>query len=230
MRRIKVLLADDHAIVRQGLVYFLRMQEDVEIVGEAANGSEAVEAVRRYGPDVVLMDLIMPEMNGIEATRLIRQENEDVKVIVLTSFSDKDHVLAAVKAGANGYLPKDVDPSQIVEAIRGAYAGLPQLHPSAAGQLMSHIADADRENPGGGAGRGGSAASAAAGTEALTPRELDILRGIARGMSNKELAAAYGIAEKTVKTHVSSVLGKLGLADRTQAALYAVKHGIAEQD
>jgi two-component system, NarL family, response regulator LiaR len=226
LKPIQVLLADDHAIVRQGLSYFLGLQQDVSIVGEASNGKEAVERTAALRPDVVLMDLFMPEMNGIEATKAIRQECPDVKIIVLTSFSEQDHVLSAIKAGANGYMLKDADPAQIVEAIRGAHAGIPQLHPAAAAQLMSHVAsDAAPAQP---ETTGRTERTAGSAPDALTARERDILAHIAQGLSNKEIAAACGIAEKTVKTHVSNVLSKLGLADRTQAALYAVKNGIVD--
>jgi DNA-binding NarL/FixJ family response regulator len=211
--KLKVLLADDHAIVRQGLRFYLNMQPDIEVVGEAANGREAVEQAKRLQPDVVLMDLIMPVMNGIESTTELRALVPDVKVLVLTTFADKDHVLNAIKAGANGYLLKDAEPDRIAAAIRDAHRGVPQLDPAVAGQLMSHIV--------------APAAPAAASSERLTARELEVLRLIAQGLSNKEIAAACGIAEKTVKTHVSSLLSKLGLADRTQAALFAVKNGIA---
>lgn len=211
--RIKVLIVDDHAIVRQGLSYFLGMLPDMEVAGEAANGQEAVEMAGKLAPDVVLMDLIMPLMNGIESTAELRKANPDMKVLVLTTFSDKDHVLSAIKAGSNGYLLKDAEPERIAESIRQAYRGVPQLDPAIAAQLMSHVA--------------APAESTAAVPDKLTARELDVLRLIAQGRSNKEIAAECGIAEKTVKTHVSSVLSKLGLADRTQAALYAVKHGIA---
>jgi len=218
---IRVLLADDHAIVRQGLAFYLGMQPDIQLVGEAANGVEAASLAASLRPDVMLMDLFMPEQNGIEATRDIRARQLDVKIIVLTSFSDQDHVLSAIKAGANGYLLKDADPSHIVEAIRGVHAGLPQLHPAAAEQLMSFVA----------ASEGPSAPPPAVvgdGPDALTAREAEILTYLAQGFSNKEIAAACGIAEKTVKTHVSNLLGKLRVADRTQAALYAVKHGIVK--
>ncbi|MCI3923793.1 response regulator transcription factor [Paenibacillus sp. TRM 82003] len=231
MNRINVLLVDDHAIVRQGLSYFLGMQPDLRLVGEAANGVEAVERARGLKPDVILMDLFMPEKNGIEATRDIRSEFPDVKILMLTSFSDQDHVLSAVKAGANGYLLKDADPESIVGSIRGAFAGLPQLHPTAAERLMSHVAGADRREDAAAASAPSANASAGAshaGPDALTAREQDILAHIARGLSNKEIAAACGIAEKTVKTHVSHLLAKLNVADRTQAALYAVKHGMVE--
>ncbi|WP_309120255.1 response regulator transcription factor [Paenibacillus sp.] len=219
---IRVLLVDDHAIVRQGLVFYLGMQGDLDIVGEAANGVEAVSRAAELKPDVILMDLFMPEKNGIEATRDIRALDAKAKIIVLTSFSEQDHVLSAIKAGANGYLLKDTDPADIANAIRGAHAGRPQLHPAAAAQLMSHVAAAPDQSA------APAAPTAPASPDALTPREAEILSFLARGYSNKEIAAACGIAEKTVKTHVSSLLSKLGVADRTQAALYAVKHGLIE--
>jgi two-component system, NarL family, response regulator LiaR len=215
---IKVLLADDHAIVRQGLQYFLSLQEDIEVIGEAASGTEAVTETERLLPDVVLMDLQMPGMNGIEAIRRIRETNQTVKMIVLTSFSDRDHVLSAIKAGASGYLLKDADPLDIAASIRHVMAGQPSLHPVATSQLMEHVA----ANASSILSESGNAMH-----NLLTEREKDILRHIASGMSNKEIAASCGISEKTVKTHVSNVLGKLQLADRTQAALYAVKHGLA---
>ncbi|WP_377469345.1 response regulator [Paenibacillus chartarius] len=213
VRPLRLLLVDDHAIVRQGLHYFLGLQADLEVAGEAANGREAIEQARELQPDVVLMDLIMPELNGIEATSILRQEHPNMKIIVLTTFSDQDYVLSAIKAGANGYLLKDMEPEQIAEAIRQAQQGLPQLDPRVAGQLMSHIAAPPHVS--------------AASPERLTEREMEVLRLIAQGRSNKEIAADCGISEKTVKTHVSSVLAKLNLADRTQAALFAVKHGWA---
>ncbi|TLS54183.1 response regulator transcription factor [Paenibacillus antri] len=220
---IRVLLVDDHAIVRQGLVFYLGMQNDLDIVGEAANGVEAVSRAAELKPDVILMDLFMPEKNGIEATRDIRAMDAKARIIVLTSFSEQDHVLSAIKAGANGYLLKDADPADIANAIRGAHAGRPQLHPAAAAQLMSHVA-ATQDHPAAPA----AAPTGPASPDALTPREAEILSFLARGYSNKEIAAACGIAEKTVKTHVSSLLSKLGVADRTQAALYAVKNGLVE--
>jgi len=212
MAKLKVLLVDDHAIVRQGLNYYLSLQHDLDVIGEASNGKEAVALAEELQPDVVLMDLIMPIMNGIEATELLRRNHPNMTILVLTTFSEKDYVVSAVRAGANGYLLKDIDPDQIAEAIRQSVQGFPQLDPKVASQLMSHVAAPI------------PLANEAKGK--LTERELEVLLLIAQGLSNKELAAACGISEKTVKTHVSSILSKLELADRTQAALYAVKKGL----
>lgn len=219
MTKIRLLLADDHAIVRRGLQLFLKMQKDFELVGEAATGQEVLERVAELEPDIVLMDLHMPVLDGIEATRQIKASHPGVKVIVLTSFSDQDHVLPAVRAGARGYLLKDIEPDELAQAIRRVHAGQVELHPEAAGLLMEQIA-----NPGG-------AAPERTGTpfDELTAREREVLQLIASGLSNKEIAAALHITEKTVKTHVSHVLEKLGLSDRTQAAILAVKHGLDSQ-
>ena len=210
---IRVLIVDDHAVVRQGLKAFLRVQEDIEFVGEAANGDEAVTQALSVQPDVVLMDLIMPGMDGVETMRRLSAAGVDAKVIVLTSFSEDDQVLAAVKAGAAGYLLKDVQPQELGNAIRSVHAGDAQLHPSVASKLMREVA---------------AAGSRHKDADALTARELEVLKALARGMSNKEIAAELGVAEKTVKTHVSSILRKLGVADRTQAALYAVRERLAD--
>lgn len=217
--KIKILLVDDHAVVIRGLQFFLCTQKDFEIVGEAHNGKEAIEKVEQCRPDVVLMDLMMPTMNGIEATAYLKTHFPDVKVLVLTSFSDRDYVLPALQAGAVGYLLKDMKPDQIVDAIRGSYSGNIQLHPDVTLQLMSQIqAPPLAEEP--------KQSVAASTIEAITKREREVLTLIAQGMSNKEIASVLSIAEKTVKTHVSSILSKLNLADRTQAALFAVKHGL----
>jgi NarL family two-component system response regulator LiaR len=205
---IRVLIADDHAIVRQGLRTFLEMLPDIELVGEAGNGEEALRAVGETRPHVVLMDLVMPVMDGIEAIRRLRAERPEVKVIALTSFSDDDKLYPAIKAGAAAYLLKDVGPQQLAEAIRAAARGEMHLHPEVTRRLLSGIAGGDAET----------------GEEPLTPREQEILRCLGRGMSNKEIGVELFISEKTAKTHVSNILGKLGLQDRTQAALYAVKH------
>lgn len=210
---IRVLIVDDHAVVRQGLKAFLRVQDDIEFVGEAADGDEAVTQARSVQPDVILMDLVMPGMDGVETMRQLSAAGVDSKVIVLTSFAEDEQVLAAVKAGAAGYLLKDVQPQELGNAIRTVHAGDAQLHPSIASKLMREVA---------------AAGSRHKEADALTARELDVLKALARGMSNKEIAAELGVAEKTVKTHVSSILRKLQVADRTQAALYAVRERLAD--
>lgn len=209
--RIRVLIADDHPVVRQGLRSFLSTVDGVEVVGEAADGDEAARLAMELGPDVVLMDLAMPNVDGIEATRRITESSSSAKVIALTSFATDDKVFPAIRAGAAGYLLKEADPSEVAEAIVKVHRGEPILHPSVAERLMREVA----------AGR-----PRAHRTE-LTARELGVLRLIAAGRSNREIARELGVAEKTVKTHVSNVLAKLGVADRTQAALYAVEHGLA---
>ncbi len=210
---IRVLIVDDHAVVRQGLRAFLQIQDDVEIAGEAADGAEAVRQVRELVPDVVLMDLVMPKLDGIAAIREMRAHSPSTKVIVLTSFADDDKVFAAVKAGAAGYLLKDVRPQELGDAIRTVYRGEALLHPTVAAKLMQELAQSGRRQ---------------VSPDSLTDRELDVLRLIARGMSNKEIALELGVAEKTVKTHVSNILQKLHLADRTQAALYAVRERLVD--
>ncbi|MDH4422994.1 MULTISPECIES: response regulator transcription factor [Bacillus] len=213
--KIKVLLVDDHTVVLKGLAFFLSTQEDLELVGEANNGKEALVKVGEANPDVVLMDLYMPEMDGVEATAHIKKEYPDVKVIVLTSFSDQAHVLPALKAGASGYILKDVEPDQLVEAIRSAYKGNIQLHPDIANALLSQsLPEEEKEE------------EHFIHVDVLTARENEVLQLLAKGMSNKEVAAVLVITEKTVKAHVSSILSKLNLSDRTQAALYAVRNGI----
>jgi NarL family two-component system response regulator LiaR len=209
--KITVLIVDDHAVVRQGLRTFLELQDDIEVVGEAENGVRAVEQTRQRGPDVVLMDLVMPEMDGIEATRQICALHPDTKVIALTSFAEDDKVFPAIKAGASGYQLKDVSPSDLAEAIRAAHRGETQLHPEVAKKLIDQVADGSQEPT----------------LEELTQRELEVLRLIANGLSNKEIAQELTISDKTVKTHISNILSKLHLVDRTQAAIYALKRGLA---
>jgi len=216
MTKIRLLLADDHAIVRRGLQLFLKTQPDFELVGEAATGQEVLERVAELQPDIVLMDLHMPVVNGIEATRQIKASHPAVKVIVLTSFSDHDHVLPAVKAGAKGYLLKDIEPDELAKSIRQVYAGKVELHPDVAGLLLEQIANPEDSAP----------ERNATPFDELTAREREVLQLIASGLTNKEIAAALFITEKTVKTHVSHILEKLGLSDRTQAAILAVKHGM----
>jgi NarL family two-component system response regulator LiaR len=207
---IRVLIADDHAVVRQGLRTFLDLQPDVEVAGEAADGEEAVEAARRLSPDVVLLDLAMPRLDGVAALPRLREAAPAARVIVLTSFGEDDRVFAALRAGAAGFLLKDVEPAELVRGIRTAHAGQAPLSPSVAARVVEELAHPGRR----------------AGGDELTPRELEVLRLIAGGRSNKRIALELGVAEKTVKTHVSHVLAKLGLADRTQAALYAVREGL----
>jgi DNA-binding NarL/FixJ family response regulator len=207
---IRVLIADDHHVVRRGLVFFLRTQGEITIVGEAGNGKEAVQLAKSLNPDIILMDLSMPEMDGIEATKIIKKEQPDIKILILTSFSDQDHVLPALEAGASGYQLKDIQPDDLVGCIKKVMSGENQLHPKATSHLLSNLANKDKQ------GRNQ--------VEELTKRELEVLKEIAKGKSNKEIASTLYITEKTVKTHVSNLLSKLELADRTQAALYAVKN------
>jgi NarL family two-component system response regulator LiaR len=205
---IRVLVVDDHGVVREGLRTFLLLQEGIEVVGEAADGLEAVAAAEQLAPDVVLMDLVMPALDGVAAMRKIREHRPDARVIVLTSFTDDDRLLAAVRAGAAGYLLKTAPPQEVVRAIRAAHAGDAVLDPSAAGRLLQALAGPREPQP-------------------LTPREREVLALLSRGFTNKRIAADLGVSEKTVKTHVGSILAKLGVTDRTQAALYAVREGLA---
>jgi two-component system, NarL family, response regulator LiaR len=211
---IRVLIADDHAVVRQGLRTFLEVQDGIEVVGEAGDGQEALAMIEALSPDVVVMDLLMPRLSGIEATQRIRELRPSTKVIVLTSFLDDEKIFAAVRAGAAGYLLKDVRPQELGEAIRTVSRGEALLHPAVASKLMQEFAHEDGPSP----------------AQALTEREMEVLRLIARGRANKEIARELGVAEKTAKTHVSNILQKLNLADRTQAALYAVREKLVELD
>ncbi len=204
---IRILIADDHEVVRQGLRVGLGVDPELEVVGEAADGAEAVRLAHRLHPDVVLMDLLMPEMDGIAATEVIRRELPDTEVVALTSVLEDASVVGAVRAGAIGYLLKDTRAPELRRAIKAAAAGQVQLSPQAAARLMREVKAPERP-------------------EALSERELDVLRLLARGLANKEISRDLGIAEKTVKTHVSSILGKLGVQSRTQAALYAGRVGM----
>ena len=227
---ISVLLVDDHAVVRQGLRTFLELQDDVslsdpaalpiEVVGEAANGAEAVDLARRLQPDVVLLDLVMPQMDGIEATPKIIEDSPHSRVIILTSFGEEDRVFPAIRAGAQGYLLKDIAPDDLVQAVRAVYLGQVQLHPDIARTLMLAVA-AKEESP---------ASQPPPPFEELTERELEVLRLLAGGFNNREIAEKLVISPKTVKTHVSNILGKLHLEDRTQAAIYALRHGLAPDE
>ncbi|HEX7300523.1 MAG TPA: response regulator transcription factor [Solirubrobacteraceae bacterium] len=212
---IRVLIADDHAVVREGLRAFLALQDDIEVVGEAADGEEAVTAVASLQPEVALVDLVMPRVDGIEAIRRIRALGAATRVIVLTSFADEAKMLPAVRAGAVGYLLKDVDPQELVAAIRTVHEGETLLHPAVIRELVREVAGDGREAPA---------------ENPLTRREREVLALIARGRANKAIAFELGVAEKTVKTHVSNILGKLGVSDRTQAALYAVREGLVDHE
>lgn len=208
---IKVLLVDDHQVVRRGLRTFLEVQDDIEVVGEAADGAEGVALAGELQPDVILMDVKMPGMDGVEALRRLRELDHRARVLVVTSFTEQRTVIPALRAGAAGYVYKDIDPDALVGAIRSVHAGHVLLQPEVAGALLS------QEEGVSGAGRAGS----------LTEREREVLGLIADGRANREIARALVLSEKTVKTHVSNILMKLDLADRTQAALWAVRHGLS---
>jgi NarL family two-component system response regulator LiaR len=208
---IRILIVDDHSVVRQGLRMFLNLEDDFEIVGEAGNGAEALEKVAALQPDVVLMDLVMPVMDGVTATEKIRQAHPDTEVIALTSVLEDTSVVNAVRAGAIGYLLKDTEADELRKAIKAAAAGQVQLSPKAAERLMREIRAP--ESP-----------------EKLTERETEVLRLLARGKANKEIALELHISETTVKTHVSNIMMKLEVSSRTQAALYAVRIGLVSPD
>jgi len=220
---IRVLIADDHAVVRQGLRTFLELQDDIDVVGEAADGAQALQAAAALEPDVVLMDLVMPELDGVAAIERLRERAPATRVLVLTSFLDEDKVLPAIRAGAAGYLLKDVEPAELVRAIRTVDGGDSQLHPAVAARVLRELAGEAEEGDGTGDGRSGQRHGS------LTARELEVLALLARGGANKAIAFELGVAEKTVKTHVGNILSKLGLSDRTQAALYAVREGLADR-
>jgi DNA-binding NarL/FixJ family response regulator len=208
----RVLVADDHGVVREGLARLLPTADDIEVVATASDGAEAVALYEEHGPDVVLMDLSMPEVGGTEATRRILASNPEASVVILTSFSDREQILAALDAGAIGYLLKDAGPAELIDGVRAAARGESPLHPKAARELLTQ-----RDGP----------ASASTSAEAdLTTREREILVLLARGMPNKRIALDLGISEKTVKAHVTSIFNSLGVTDRTQAALWAREHGI----
>jgi two-component system, NarL family, response regulator LiaR len=204
---VRVIIVDDHSVVRQGLRMFLSLDAELEVVGEVSDGQQAVDLARTLRPDVVLMDILMPVMDGITATGLIKKEMPDVEVVALTSVLEDATVIAAVRAGAIGYLLKDTKAEELCRVIRAASTGQVQLSPTIAARLMRELRAPDSP-------------------EVLTEREVEILRLIATGKANKEIASALTIGEKTVKTHVSNILAKLGVQSRTQAALYAVRSGI----
>jgi DNA-binding NarL/FixJ family response regulator len=209
---IKVLLVDDHAVVRQGLRAFLELQDGIEVVGEAENGVEAIQQTERLRPDVILMDLVMPEMDGVSAMRRLRDDHPEIRVVVLTSFLEEEHLLPAMRAGAAGYLLKNAEPSDLARAVRAAHSGEAIIDPTVAARLVRALAD-------------GSAPRTAE-AEKLTRREREVLELIVGGRSNKRIAFELGISEKTVKTHVGHLFAKLDVTDRTQAALLAVRDGL----
>jgi NarL family two-component system response regulator LiaR len=209
---IRVLIVDDHAVVREGLRTFLDLQEGIEVVGEAADGEDAIAEAERLRPDVVLIDLVMPRLDGVKAMRELRERVPGTRAIVLTSFLDDERLMPAMRAGAAGYLLKNVQPAELARAVRAAAAGETLIDPAVAARLVEALGDGREE-------RG----------ERLTPREREVLALIGRGFANKRIALELGIAEKTVKAHVSNVLAKLGVADRTQAALYAAREGLVDR-
>jgi NarL family two-component system response regulator LiaR len=212
---IRVLIVDDHAVVRKGINALLATESDIEVIGEAEDGQKAVQAYFSLGPDVLLLDLLMPNMNGIEAIKTVIKDDPNAKILVLTSFAADDHVFPAIKAGALGYLLKDTDPEELVNAIHQVYQGESSLSPSVARKVLQEISQPTNKPliP-----------------DPLTKREIEVLQILAKGKSNREIANLLSISETTVRTHVSHILGKLHLASRTEAALYALKEGMAKLD
>lgn len=213
--KISVLLVDDHNMVRMGLRAYIDTLPDIEVVGEAGNGVEALRLVGDLAPDVVLMDLLMPEMDGVEATRQLKKISPSTQVIVLTSFHEDEHIFPAIRAGALSYVLKDIDPDDLAETIRRARSGEAVLNPRVAARMVKEISGARLQdtNP----------------FQELTEREMDVLRQVAAGKNNREIAEVLSISEKTVKTHITNILSKLHLADRTQAAVYAWQEGIVRR-
>jgi DNA-binding NarL/FixJ family response regulator len=212
--RIRVLIVDDHQVVRTGLKVFFDLQSDIEVVGEAADGSEGVAMARRLEPDVVLMDLLMPNMDGITAIGRIKAERPETEIVTMTSFIEEEKVTSALEAGASGYVLKDAEAEEVAAAVRAAYAGEVHLDPAVARLLAQRMRA--KKSP------------EESLVEPLTDRERDVIRLLGQGMSNKEIGSVLFITERTARTYVSNILGKLGLASRTQAALYAVEHKLTE--
>ena len=217
---IRVLLVDDHAMVRRGMRDFLSLHDDLEIVGEAADGAAAIEQAAALRPDVVVMDLLMPGVDGIDATARIKATHPDVEIVAITSFVEEARIVAALEAGASGFLLKDAEADELAAAIRAAASGEVHLDPAVAGIVARRM----RTRLGGAAGAGSDEDRDP--LVSLTARERDVLGAVARGLSNRAIADELGITERTARTHVSNILAKLGLASRTQAALLAVQHGL----
>ena len=213
---ITVLLVDDHALVRQGVRAFLDTQSDITVVAEAASGEEAVHLAVEHAPDVALMDLMMPDMDGVEATRRLTARSPRTKVVVLTSYHDDEHIFPAIRAGALSYVLKEVGPDELAKSVRKAAAGEAVLHPRVAARVVRELHGARRDEPNA--------------FHDLSDRELEVLKLIAEGLSNAEISNHLFISEKTTKNHVSNILGKLHLADRTQAAVYAWRQGVVRRD
>jgi NarL family two-component system response regulator LiaR len=212
---IRILIVDDHAVVREGLRGLITSEPGMDVVGEAVDGTEAVQEARSLQPDVILLDLVMPRMGGLAAIAAIKKENPKARILVLTSFADDDKVFPAIKTGALGYLLKDSSPQQLLQAIREVYRGEPSLHPAVARKLMREL---------------GQPPDLPLTEEPLTSREVEVLQLVAQGLSNQEISVKLLISERTVRNHVSNILDKLHLANRTQAALYALREGLASLD
>ena len=212
---IRVLIVDDHTIVRRGIKALLAETDDIKVIGEAENGLEGIQLSRQLEPDVILMDLLMPKMDGIEATRQVTTQQPHMRVLVLTSFVGDEKIFPAIKAGALGYLLKDSDPSELIRSIYKVHRGEPSLHPSIARKMMKEILDTPSEKPT---------------PDPLTAREVEVLQLLAKGLSNDEIAEKLFVSEVTVRTHISHLLAKLHLANRVQATLYALREGLSSLD
>jgi NarL family two-component system response regulator LiaR len=208
---VKLVIVDDHRVVRSGVKALIETEPGLEVIGEAGDGREAVTKVKAQQPDVVLMDLVMPEMDGVEATRELTKLSPAPEILILTSFSEEERIIQAIKAGASGYLIKDASPDELVQAIEDVYNGESTLDPKVAGTVLRSVQNEPEDS-----------------SEELTNREIEVLELLAEGLPNEDIAEKLYISERTVRSHVSNILGKLGLANRTQAALYAVRNGIAD--